>query len=117
MRQDDAGKILPPLEAVRRFCLAACMGGQRGLVAGCTERDCPFYPLRLKEVPVGFPKRVVRVIRRFCLRCTLGDRDAVRRCTEKGVCPVWAYRVGVSPRRLRRLITEKKRPRQLGLPL
>ncbi|MGE4536579.1 MAG: hypothetical protein AB7D37_05840 [Desulfovibrio sp.] len=117
MRQDDAQKTLSPLDAVRRYCLAACMGGQRSLVASCVDRDCPFHPLRMREIPEGFTVRVVRVVRRFCLRCTVGDREAVRRCTEKGVCPIWPYRVGVSPRKLKRLIAEKRRPKQLDLPL
>jgi len=117
MRQGDAAKTVSPIEAVRRYCLTACMGGQRSLVAGCVDADCPFHPLRLKEVPEGFGVRVVRVIRRFCLRCTLGDRGDIRRCREKAVCPVWPYRIGVSPRKLKRLIAEKRRPKQLELPL
>jgi hypothetical protein len=117
MRQGDASKPLSPLEAVRRYCLSACMGGQRSLVAGCVDADCPFHPLRMKTIPEGFTVRVVRVVRRFCLRCTVGDREAVRRCTEKDVCPVWPYRVGVSPKKLKRLILEKRRPKQLELPL
>lgn len=117
MRQGQAGKLRSPLETVRLYCVAACMGGQRDLVATCADTDCPFYPLRFKTVPEGFAIRVVRVVRRFCLRCTVGDRDAVRRCTEKDVCPVWPYRIGVSPRKLRRLIAAKRRPRQLELPL
>lgn len=116
MRQGEAAKILSPLEAVRRYCLVACMGGQRSLVAACTDSECPFYPLRMKEIPAGFGVRVVRVVRRFCLRCTVGDRDAIRHCTEHGVCPIWPYRVGVSPKKLKRLIAEKKRPKQLDLP-
>jgi hypothetical protein len=117
MRQGDAPKSLPPIEAVRRYCLAACMGGQRSLVAACVDRCCPFFPLRRKEIPEGFGVRVVRVIRRFCLRCTVGDRVAVRLCTEKDACPIWPYRIGVSPKKLKRLIAEKRRPRQLDLPL
>lgn len=117
MRQGDAPKLFSPIEAVRRYCLAACMGGQRSLVAGCADRDCPFHVLRMKEIPEGFGVRVVRVVRRFCLRCTVGDRVAIRLCTEKDACPVWAYRVGVSPKKLKRLIAEKRRPKQLDLPL
>ena len=117
MRQGEAPKLLSPLDAVRKYCLTACMGGQRSLVAGCVDTACPFHALRLKTVPPGFGIRVVRVVRRFCLRCTVGDRDAVRRCTEKDVCPVWPYRVGVSPRKLKRLILERRRPKQLELPL
>ena len=117
MRQGDAAKTVSPIEAVRRYCLNACMGGQRSLVAGCVDTDCPLHPLRLKEVPEGFGVRVVRVIRRFCLRCTLGDRGDIRRCREKAACPVWPYRIGVSPRKLKRLIAEKRRPKQLELPL
>lgn len=117
MRQGDTPKLLSPLDSVRRYCVAACMGGQRELVAGCVDSECPFYPLRFKAIPEGFTARVVRVVRRFCLRCTVGDREAIRRCTEKDVCPVWPYRVGVSPKRLKRLIAEKRRPRQLDLPL
>lgn len=117
MRQAESRRLVSPLEAVRRYCLLACMGGQRGLVAGCVDRDCPFFPLRMKEIPEGFGSRVVRVVRRFCLRCTVGDRSAVRLCTENETCPVWAYRVGVLPKKLKRLIAEKRRPRQLELPL
>jgi hypothetical protein len=117
MRQGDTPKIPSPLDAVRKYCLNACMGGQRSLVATCVDSDCPFYPLRFKEIPEGFGVRVVRVIRRFCLCCTVGDREAVRRCTESEVCPVWPYRVGVSPKRLKRLIAAKRRPKQLDLPL
>lgn len=117
MRQAEAPKPISPLEAVRKYCLNACMGGQRGLIAACADRDCPFHPLRLKEVPEGFGVRVVRVVRRFCMRCTVGDRVAVRLCTEKDNCPVWPYRIGVSPRKLKRLIEEKRRPKQLELPL
>ncbi|MHC1789627.1 hypothetical protein [Solidesulfovibrio sp.] len=117
MRQGDAPKTFSAIESVRRYCLTACMGGQRSLVTACADRECPFYPLRLKEIPDGFGLRVVRVIRRFCLRCTVGDREAIRRCTEKSVCPIWPYRVGVSPKKLKRLIAQKRRPRQLELPL
>ena len=117
MRQSDAAKVPSAIEAVRRYCLSACMGGQRSLVTACVDRDCPFHPLRLKEIPEGFGVRVVRVIRRFCLRCTVGDRNAIRRCTEKNACPIWPYRVGVSPKKLKRLIAEKRRPKQLELPL
>lgn len=117
MRQGGPPKVCSPLDAVRKYCLSACMGGQRGLVVACADKDCPFYPLRLREIPEGFEVRVIRVIRRFCLRCTVGDRDAIRHCTESAVCPVWAYRVGVSPRRLKRLIADKRRPKQLELPL
>jgi hypothetical protein len=117
MRQAESPKLFSPLEAVRRYCLLSCMGGQRSLVAGCADHDCPLHPLRMKEIPEGFGPRVVRVIRRFCLRCTVGDRSAIRLCTENGTCPVWAYRVGVSPKKLKRLIAEKRRPKQLGLPL
>lgn len=117
MRQGVPPKYVPPLEAVRKYCLNSCMGGQRSLVAACVDRDCPFHPLRLKEIPEGFGVRVVRVVRRFCLRCTVGDRVAVRLCTEKGTCPIWQFRVGVSPAKLKRLIAEKRRPKQLELPL
>ena len=117
MRQGEAAKLCSAIESVRRYCLTACMGGQRNLVTACTDRDCPFYLLRHKEIPQGFGVRVVRVIRRFCLRCTVGDRKAIRRCTERGACPVWPYRIGVSPKKLKRLIAKKRRPKQLGLPL
>jgi hypothetical protein len=117
MRQGVAPKHLPPLEAIRKYCLAACMGGQRSLVATCADAACPFHLLRMKEIPEGFGVRVVRVVRRFCLRCTVGDRVAVRLCTEKDACPIWPYRVGVSPVKLKRLIAEKRRPKQLELPL
>ena len=117
MRQGDPAKIPSAIEAVRRYCLSACMGGQRSLVTACVDRACPFHPLRLKEIPEGFGVRVVRVIRRFCLRCTVGDREGIRRCTEKEACPVWPYRVGVSPKKLKRLIAAKRRPKQLELPL
>lgn len=116
MRQGSAPKTLSPLEAVRKYCLHSCMGGQRSLVTLCSDRDCPFHPLRHKEIPEGFGVRVVRVVRRFCLRCTVGDRVAVRLCTEKDCCPIWPYRVGVSPTKLKRLIAEKRRPKQLELP-
>lgn len=116
MRQVESCKRRAPLDAVRQYCLAACMGGQRDLVTRCVDTDCPFHPLRLKVVPEGFARRVVRVVRQFCLRCTVGDRDAVRRCTEMDVCPVWPYRIGVSPKKLKRLLAERRRPRQLDLP-
>lgn len=117
MHQGESAKPpSSPLEAVRKYCLHACMGGQRSLVAACADADCPLHPLRMKEIPEGFPVRVVRVIRRFCLRCTVGDRNAVRRCTEHDACPVWAYRIGVSPKKLKRLIAQKRRPKQLELP-
>ena len=117
MRQSEAPKCVSPLEAVRRYCLLSCMGGQRSLVSRCDDADCPFHPLRMKTVPDGFGVRVVRIIRRFCLRCTVGDRADIRRCTEKDACPIWPYRIGVSPKKLKRLIAEKRRPKQLELPL
>jgi hypothetical protein len=117
MRQGDAPKTISPLEAIRKYCLCSCMGGQRTLVAACVDASCPLHPLRMKEIPEGFGVRVVRVIRRFCLRCTVGDRETVRLCTEKNSCPIWPYRVGVSPKKLKRLIAEKRRPKQLELPL
>ncbi len=116
MLPGDVSKSYSPLESVRRYCVLACMGGQRGLVAACEDQACPLHPLRMKTVPEGFPTRVVRIIRRVCLRCTVGDRQAVRRCTEREACPLWPYRVGVSPKKLKRLIQKRRRPQQLELP-
>lgn len=106
-----------PLAAIRRYCLAVCMNGQRSLVGGCLDRECPFHPYRLGEADLSLGVNLARVIRRFCLRCAMGDREAIRRCTEGRTCPVWSSRLGLSAETVRRLMSKVARSRQLPLPL
>lgn len=96
-------KILPPLRAVRHFCLDCCCEVANE-VELCPAQSCPLWPFRLGTYPqnhVG-PKTVLRPIKAKCKDCMpepfKRGQVAVKDC-EKKCCPIWPYRRGHNPAR------------------
>lgn len=114
MSKDDLPtERTPSLTAlIRRFCREECMGGATELVSACSDQACPFHEFRTSELRCPDP---LRVIRRFCLRCSGGDRDSVRRCPAAD-CLFRPYRIGVRPSTIKAMRTRLSRPRPLPLP-
>jgi len=85
---------LAPRETVRAYC-TQCLGLRQfsaDEVKNCTGDavKCPFFSYRLG-------KRVsVKIMRKFCLDCTNGDREYVAKCPAT-TCPVYPYRFGTNP--------------------
>ena len=77
------------------------MGGQRNLVADCPSTGCIFFNYRMGEIADGASRRLLKVIRSYCVGCALGGD--VAGCTAGKIyldllpCPIWPYRRGVSP--------------------
>lgn len=51
----------------------------------CTESE---------QERIKWQRRALRTIRQYCLVCA-GNRQEVRRCGGKDVCPLWSWRFGV----------------------
>jgi hypothetical protein len=101
-----------PCARIRRQCLE-CMGEHRPAVAECATQSCALHAFR--DCYAMEVRPLVRAIRRFCLQCTGGDRAEVRTCTAKRLCPLWPYRLGVSPHVVSRHMDRRRRPRLPGL--
>ena len=65
------------------------------------EKRALFGPVIASESISTGPTSVTKVIRRGCLECSGGSRKEVRLCPNTD-CPVWPWRMGVSPKTLRR---------------
>jgi hypothetical protein len=91
---------LTPLQSIRKECLY-CMGGSPGLVSSCTSARCGLHPYRTGKIAIGADRRLLRVIRHFCLSC-VGSSDEVKKCTGKMldgvVCKFHQYRIGKRPK-------------------
>lgn len=89
-------KKLTPLKSIRKECLY-CMGGSFKLVAECETITCGLWSYRMGRIEPGADRRLLRVIRQFCLQC-VGSSDEVRKCNGKmlegGVCNFHPYRRG-----------------------
>lgn len=94
-RGNDLRK-LTPLQSIRKECLY-CMGGSSKLVADCETITCVLRMYRTGRIEPGADRRLLRVIRSFCLQC-VGTSDEVRKCTGKmidgTVCNLHSYRIG-----------------------
>lgn len=94
------GKRLTPLAAIRSMC-RSCMGNSAQLVAHCVSEACPLHPYRTGAIQPGASRRLLWVIKTFCVTCA-ADGDAAR-CTagkpylSLPACPLWPYRRGTSP--------------------
>lgn len=78
------------------------MGGSSKLVGECETITCALWPYRTGRIAPGADRRLLRVIRQFCLQC-VGSSDEVRRCTGKmldgTVCNFHPYRIGKRPKK------------------
>ena len=96
---DQKIKKMAPKETVRALC-KNCLGLKQWtaeVVRNC-EGDqlvcgsCPLFPYRMGE------RISVKVLRKFCLQCMDGDRQAVDACCTNG-CQAYEYRFGINPMR------------------
>lgn len=98
---------MTPGEAIHNFCVRCVggspfevreCGGDKYLNGGCDKNGvCWFYKFRL-----GNGRPSVKLIRRFCLYCTGGDREWVRNCPDgishQGMaCALYPFRMGRNP--------------------
>lgn len=92
-------KILPPLRAVRHFCLDCCSEHSEEVLL-CPVEGCPLWPFRFGAYPDDHqgPKSVLKPIKLKCKDCAPEPWDAVKNCIKK-CCPIWPYRLGTNPKR------------------
>lgn len=92
---------LTPLQSIRKECLN-CMGGTSKLVVECETITCVLWSCRTGRIAESADRRLLRVIRQFCLQC-VGSSDEVRKCTGKMldgiVCSFHQYRRGKRPKK------------------
>ena len=90
-----------PLKSIRRECLT-CMGDSPSLVVECETITCILWSYRTGKIASGADRRLLRVIRQFCLQC-VGSSDEVRKCTgqmlDGSVCSFHQYRRGKRPKK------------------
>ena len=94
-------KKFTPLQSIRKECLY-CMGGSFKLVAECETITCGLWSYRTGRIEPGADRRLLRVIRQFCLQC-VGSAIEVRKCTGKlldgTICNLHPYRHGKRPKK------------------
>jgi hypothetical protein len=93
-------KKLTPLQSIRKECVY-CMGGSFDLVSNCNSDTCTLYPYRTGKIQEGADRRLLRIIRAFCLECVDGYSE-VRKCDGKMLdghkCKFHPYRLGKRPK-------------------
>lgn len=93
-------KKLTPLQSIRKECLY-CMGGSSQIVNGCETITCTLWPYRTGIIQPGADRRLLRIIRAFCLECVEGYAE-VKNCTGKMIdghkCNFHQYRLGKRPK-------------------
>jgi len=100
--------------AIRRFCLD-CQGDSPPHVTGCKDTACPLFSLRDSTLRPLLPEeRPLRSIRRYCLSCA-ETRDDVRKCDAREQCGLWSFRFGVLPQTFKRVVSRRKRGKELFL--
>ncbi len=72
-----------------------------GQLIGCDPRDLPVELLR----QLGAPTSPSKAARAMCLGCCGNQPSEVRKCVAVK-CPLWSYRMGMSPFHARRSIPE-----------
>lgn len=94
-------KKLTPLQSIRKECLY-CMGGSFKLVNDCETITCALWPYRAGVIQSGADRRLLRIIRAFCLECVEGYAE-VKNCTGKMIdghkCNFHHYRLGKRPKK------------------
>lgn len=93
---------MTPLQAIRKKCLE-CMNDQPSLIRDCHQSDCILHPYRMGRIEEGADRRLLRVIRSFCLEYA-GSKSEVRNCAHGDAylglfsCPLFDFRMGRRPR-------------------
>jgi hypothetical protein len=94
-------KKFTPLQSIRKQCLY-CMGGSFKLVNECETITCVLWSYRTGIIQPGADRRLLRIIRAFCLECVEGYTE-VKNCTGKMVdghkCNFHQYRCGKRPKK------------------
>ena len=100
-------KRITPGKAIKQHCLWCC-NGKRIEVQKCPTKNCLFYKHRLGK---GRPS--VKLIKKFCIGCSGGIRDA-KKCLWEGqhesLCELFRYRLGKNPAYLSNRFIGQKPP-------
>jgi hypothetical protein len=111
-------KTLPPLRALRAFCLDCCCESAEE-VRLCLVEGCSLWPYRFGAYPENYqgPKSVLKPIRARCLDCCGDNRAEVNRCI-KQCCAIYPYRRGTNPSRTKKggNPSHKTGPTNSGVP-
>ena len=72
------------------------------MVGDCKSSACGLHPYRTGKIDPGADRRLLKIIRKFCLSC-VGSSDEVKKCTGKmldgTVCILHQYRIGKRPQK------------------
>jgi hypothetical protein len=72
------------------------------LVRDCSSEACGLHPYRTGKIKPGADRRLLKIIRKFCLSC-VGSSDEVKKCSGKmldgTVCNLHQYRMGKRPKK------------------
>ena len=78
------------------------MGGNFKLVSDCETITCTLWPYRTGIIQPGADRRLLRIIRAFCLECVEGYVE-VKNCNRKMIdghkCNFHQYRIGKRPKK------------------
>jgi len=87
-----------PSRTIRSFCHYCIQSRKDSDVENCTGhfvfatgKSCPFYEYR-----TGNKRPSVKVMRRFCLECEGGSKEAVKECSIND-CLIHPFRFGKNP--------------------
>jgi len=93
-QQDRPRKTLPPLQAIRAYCLW-CGNGQPSEARFCSSEACPLHPYRMGVMPAVEKKSSLKAIRGRCLDCAGDSTKDVAEC--KTNCALNPFRFGRNP--------------------
>ncbi len=89
-----------PSPTIRAFCHYCVQSRKDSEVEKCTghfvfatKKPCPFFEYR-----TGGKRASVKLMRKFCLECMGGSREAVEECPTTD-CLIYPYRLGKNPAR------------------
>lgn len=93
-------ELKSPLHALKAYCHYCVQSRYDSDVENCTghfvlatQKPCPFFEYRR-----GGKKVSIKAMRKFCLECMGGSREAVQECPTIG-CIIYPYRLGKNPSR------------------
>jgi len=98
MKSEKKKKHKSPSQAIRAHCHYCVQSRKDSEVENCTGhivfatgKRCPFYEYR-----VGNKRPSVKIMRKFCIECMGGSKEAVKECST-GDCLIHPFRFGKNP--------------------
>jgi len=89
-----------PSRTIQEYCHYCVQSRSNSEVENCTGhtvfatgKPCPFYEYRLRK-----KRPSVKIMRKFCLECMGGNREAVEECSTID-CLIYPFRFGKNPSR------------------